>query len=277
MHLLPDQRKADLIFLCDVFAFIGEDIREHFLHSLRSLLTPGGRLVVIENRELSDNYLIDIQDADFLQQRCAQIVSNRRMMLFKVDPAAKPGPALPVAPPLREEDLKEPDAPLLDETPPIESKVAITALGEADNEIKSKEVDDDDDDECIVEENLIPPSRSAPVPPRATVQTVDGEDSDCLLEENGTAQKSAFSADNLDDDDDDACLLEENGATAAEAQEDDLEEGCLLEDNDQASNAGAANDTDCLLEENVVPHNVLRARTADDDDDDDDGCLLEEN
>ena len=48
------------------------------------MLAPTGRLVVIENRDMSDNYLIDIQDADFLQQRCAQIVAARRMMLFQV-------------------------------------------------------------------------------------------------------------------------------------------------------------------------------------------------
>ena len=42
--------RADLVFVCDIFQFVGEAIRDGFLASLRALLKPEGRLVVIEVR-----------------------------------------------------------------------------------------------------------------------------------------------------------------------------------------------------------------------------------
>lgn len=150
--------------------------RDQFILSLRSIIAPEGRLVVIESREMSDTFLIDIQesssheytldlylistvtsqpdlthmlnkkinqlvlypppsqpikltickqDADFLQQRCAQIVTNRRMMVFTVDPNAKPPPPAPPAPPADSEDTLPPDFDFPKEAPAPSYKDAV--------------------------------------------------------------------------------------------------------------------------------------------------------
>ena len=94
---LPDGKKADLLFLCDVLDFVPAAQKDGYLVSLRSLLAPDGRLVVVEGRDHWETHLIDIQDAGFLQKRIAQIVNNRRVMAFEADPSAKPPPPNPAA------------------------------------------------------------------------------------------------------------------------------------------------------------------------------------
>ena len=46
--------------------------REAYAAALRGLLAPGGHLVVISARELTDTLVVDIQDAGFVQRRVAQ-------------------------------------------------------------------------------------------------------------------------------------------------------------------------------------------------------------
>ena len=80
---LPGGAKANLIFICDVLDFVKPADKDAFLLSLRSILAPEGRLVVIESRENWEAHLVDIQDAGFAQRRIAQIVAARRIMAFE--------------------------------------------------------------------------------------------------------------------------------------------------------------------------------------------------
>ena len=45
---LPGGARADLVFMCDVFESIETARREELVRSLRAILAPAGRLVVIE-------------------------------------------------------------------------------------------------------------------------------------------------------------------------------------------------------------------------------------
>ena len=274
---LPDGAKADLIFMCaafgpvepatlctqpatrgirpatacvrcDVFESIEPARREDLVRSLRAILAPAGRLVVIERRALehqtpraggcnpmlrrqhptypacnrmypacnrmyprreleTDAFLVDILDAGFLQQRTAQHVAGRRVLLFGADPAAASPPPPPPPPPLLDEDMHDEEEP---PPPPPPLPSAATGLVEA----------------AVAAE----PGLAA------------GGDEGCLLEDNAVSRE----VDEEEEDEEEGCLLEENGgAVLREEEEEDEADGPVLEDNDEGEE-----DSGCLLEDN---------------------------
>ena len=68
------------IYVCTYKPLVAFFFSQAFAASLRALLAPSGKLVVICERAQSDSLLVDIQDAGFLQRRVAQIVTNRRWL-----------------------------------------------------------------------------------------------------------------------------------------------------------------------------------------------------
>ena len=126
----------------------------------------------IARRELeTDAFLVDILDAGFLQQRTAQHVAGRRVLLFAADPAAASPPPPPPPPPLLDEDMPEeeeevPPPPPPPPPPPAATGMEAAVAAEPDlaaggdgcvlqvNAV-SREVDDDDDegDGCLLEDN----------------------------------------------------------------------------------------------------------------------------
>jgi len=228
---LPDGLRADIVLVCDVLEFIPEADRETYLGTLRSLLSKGGKLVVVNDRSMTDTFLIDIQDAGFLQKRCAQIVTNRRLMIFEADPAAPDAPPLPPPPPDLPEDSVDYEEP--SEEP--ESKKP---------EPTGEVVDEGEDDACILEDN--------PLPGGAQARSKDVEDDDddcCVLEEQDDGGCVLEEQDEggcvlEEQDDDGGCVLEEqddDGGCVLEEQDDDG--GCVLEEQDD-------DDGECLLEDN---------------------------
>ena len=276
---LPDGAKADLIFMCaafgpvepatlctqpatrgirpatacvrcDVFESIEPARREDLVRSLRAILAPAGRLVVIERRALehqtpraggcnpmlrrqhptypacnrmypacnrmyprreleTDAFLVDILDAGFLQQRTAQHVAGRRVLLFGADPAAASPPPPPPPPPLLDEDMHDEEEEPPPPPPPLPS--AATGLVEA----------------AVAAE----PGLAA------------GGDEGCLLEDNAVSREVD---DEEEEEEEEGCLLEENvGAVLREEEEEDEADGPVLEDNDEGEE-----DSGCLLEDN---------------------------
>jgi len=246
---LPDGAKADLVFVCDVLEFVAEADREEYAGRLRALLKPDGKLVVINDRSLTDTFLIDIQDAGFLQRRCAQIVSGRRVMLFDPDPAAPAPPALAAPPAELPEDSEEYTEELPAAAAAAEEEAPTGQAAEADAE-RGRDVDDDDD-ECLLEDNPLP-AQGVPVPKpaaatRASKDVEDESDEDgCVLEEQ--QQEECLLEDNAQGggDDDDGCELEDNHDASAPPPPDDDDDGCMLEDNGGEDD----DDDDCMLEDN---------------------------
>jgi len=267
---LPENAKADLVFLCDVLDFVPAHLKEGFLLSLRALLAPEGRLVVIESRDHWETHLVDIQDAGFLQKRMAQIVAVRRIMAFDADPDApppppsqSPPPALPedTQPPPKEEPVKQPTyAPAEPPPKPVEQ---LSPDEEFNRRANASGYDLTGSAAKSVgsygrpEDMLLRMQEERRQQPTAEVDDDDDLDDGCLLEENPSGG-AADAVDVADDDDDDGCLLEENpsGAPGA-ADDDDDDDDCLLEDNPTAAPPGGTNgsaeidsDEDCMLEEN---------------------------
>jgi precorrin-6B methylase 2 len=270
---LPDGARAHLILLCDVLEMIPEHAREGLAGSLRALLAPGGRLLVICERSQSDNLLVDIQDAGFLQRRVAQMITNRRVMLFEPDPAAAPPLAPQPAPAERPEDALGYVDPAAESEP---GSVGATGAGEAGgaagggapvppthevDRTPSRDVEDESDEEagCMLEDNPVQGGNGG-----CTLEENSGEDAGgCMLEKNAGQQEGGCTLEEnagdgggsgekggcaLEDNDADegGCMLEENAVGAPHAEEEE-EDGCMLEDND----AEGEEDEDCLLEENA--------------------------
>ena len=213
---LPGGARADLVFMCDVLEFVEVARREEYMRSLRGVLAPGGKLVCVERRELeTDAYLVDILDAGYVQQRAAQTIARRRVMLFEADPAASPPPTPAPPPPLLTEDT-------LDE----EAEAAAAAVAQVEAAPKKA---------AAAEAAVTAP---AAAPPKAT-----GE-APAVAKADGEAAAAG------DDDDDDGCMLEENDEGAAEEEEDD---DCMLEENDEQVVSKEVDDDDdegCMLEDN---------------------------
>ena len=114
----------------------------------------------IARRELeTDAFLVDILDAGFLQQRTAQHVAGRRVLLFAADPAAASPPPPPPPPPLLDEDMpEEEEAPPPPPPPSVATGMEAAVAAEPDlaaggdgcvlevNAV-SREVDDDEEEE----------------------------------------------------------------------------------------------------------------------------------
>lgn len=276
---LPDGRRAHLVLLCDVLEMVPEHARESFVNSLRALLAPGGRLVVICERSQSDGLLVDIQDAGFLQRRVAQMVTNRRVMLFEADPAAPQPPAPQPAPDELPEDSLAYVEPADGAEPGSVGATGVEAgtggaggaaggKGAAAHEVDrtpSRDVEDESDDEagggCMLEENPAEGSASEGEASGCMLEAHAAEDAGgCILEENagqyegGCMLEQNVGGEGSDDGgcalednatDEGGCMLEENAAAGAPAEEED--DGCMLEDND----AEAEEPEDCLLEDNA--------------------------
>eukprot|EP00962_Isochrysis_galbana_P030031 scaffold9715_cov113-Isochrysis_galbana.AAC.7 len=276
---LPDGRRAHLVLLCDVLEMVPEHARESFVGSLRALLAPGGRLVVICERSQSDGLLVDIQDAGFLQRRVAQMVTNRRVMLFEADPSAPQPPAPQPAP----DELPEDSLAYVEPADGAEpGSVGATGAeagtggaggaagekGAAAHEVDrtpSRDVEDESDDEagggCMLEENPAEGSAAEGEAGGCMLEAHAAEDAGgCILEENagqyegGCMLEQNVGGEGSDDGgcalednatDEGGCMLEENAAAGAPAEEED--DGCILEDND----AEAEEPEDCLLEDNA--------------------------
>ena len=247
---LPDGAKADLIFICDVLDFVPPEAKDAYLLSLRSVLAPEGRLVVIESRETWETHLVDLQDAGFAQRRIAQIVAARRVMAFEADPAATPAPpSQPAPPPLPEDTEEPPKPPPPPPTPPPPTVAAAVSLSA--EEDFNRKANATGYDMGMHRSSAEAAARSAAEPaivditPTAKDDDIedDDDDDDCLLEENPIvditppplAAKPTEVVDDDDDDDDESCMLEENPTDAlkrsAEVEEEDDDDGCMLEEN----------------------------------------------
>ena len=185
---LPGGRRAALVFMCDVLHLVGEGEREGLACSLRALLADGGRLVAVEQREVADNLLIDIQDAGFIQCRCPQLVADRRVMCFDVDPTAPPSPPLQQPPsPLdtdegeEEEEHAEEGGEEARQAAPTGASVPPLVMRAETVQVPSQDVDVNGGgggggSACVLEDN--------PGGPIATDDDDDDDDHDLMLEDN---------------------------------------------------------------------------------------------
>ncbi len=260
---LPGGAQADLVFVCDVLDFVPPEAREGYLLSLRSVLAPDGKLIVIESRETWETHLVDLQDAGFVQRRIAQIVAARRLMAFAPDPTAAPPPPLSAPPAALPEDTEPPPKPAPPPPPPPAApepeEPALTPEEEFNRRANATGYDmsavrgmyrSEAETAAVAKMGAAATAAARPEPAAAKGDDVEEEDDEdgCMLEENpiveaptkasngGAAEGKTAEVDD-DDDDDDGCMLEENpedgGAALKKSAEvdDDDEDGCMLEEN----------------------------------------------